>query len=184
MPGYYDRYINLVDDIEILDAFDQSIQQIDQIDIEQLLQLGDNVYAPEKWTIKQIIQHVIDTERIFTERTTRFARQDGVTPQGFDENLFADNAKVNHRTLESLLKELKVSVWPARQCLKVLTMKQYSIPAITIIQKCPFWQWALQWLVTRFIILISSEKDISLYYKTKQDSGFIIVQLIRNLFQI
>ena len=47
MPGYYDRYINLVDDIEILDAFDQSIQQIDQINIDQLLQLGDNVYAPE-----------------------------------------------------------------------------------------------------------------------------------------
>lgn len=104
MPGYYDRYINLVDDIEILDAFDQSIQQIDQINIDQLLQLGDNVYAPEKWTIKQIIQHIIDTERVFTERTTRFARQDGVTPQGFDENLFADNAKVSHRTLESLLK--------------------------------------------------------------------------------
>ena len=66
--------------------------------------------SPEKWTIKQIIQHIIDTERVFTERTTRFARQDGVTPQGFDENLFADNAKVNHRTLESLLKELKVFV--------------------------------------------------------------------------
>ncbi|WP_260256325.1 hypothetical protein [Elizabethkingia miricola] len=54
MPGYYDRYINLVDDIEILDAFDQSIQQIDHINIDQLLQLEDNVYAPEKWTIKQI----------------------------------------------------------------------------------------------------------------------------------
>jgi len=107
MPGYYDRYIHLVDDIEILDAFDQSIQQIDHINIDELLQLEDNVYAPEKWTIKQIIQHIIDTERVFTERTTRFARQDGVTPQGFDENLFADNAKVSHRTLESLLKELK-----------------------------------------------------------------------------
>jgi len=107
IPDYYDRYISLVEDIEILDAFDKSIEQIQQIDMEQLLLLGDRVYAPEKWTIKQIIQHITDTERIFTERTTRFARQDGVTPQGFDENLFAENAKVDHRTLESLLNEMK-----------------------------------------------------------------------------
>jgi len=106
IPDYYDRYISLVEDIEIVDAFDKSIEQIQQIDMEQLLLLGDRVYAPEKWTIKQIIQHITDTERIFTERTTRFARQDGVTPQGFDENLFAENAKVDHRTLESLLNEM------------------------------------------------------------------------------
>ncbi len=93
MPDYYDRYINLVEDIELLDAFDKSIEHIQQIDMEQLLLLGDRVYAPEKWTIKQIIQHITDTERVFTERTTRFARQDGVTPQGFDENLLLKTQK-------------------------------------------------------------------------------------------
>ena len=62
-------------------------------------------YAPEKWTVKQVLQHIIDTERIFSYRALRFSRNDDTPLSGFDEDSYATNAPVEHRSLSSLKKE-------------------------------------------------------------------------------
>ena len=84
-------------------------------DIEYLLegkstlkQIGHQVYAPGKWTIRDILQHVIDTERIFSYRALRIGRNDRTMLPGFDENLFASNAHGSSRKLDDLLYEFDV----------------------------------------------------------------------------
>lgn len=68
----------------------------------------DYRYAPGKWTIKEIIQHIIDTERVFSYRALRISRNDKTPLSGFDENNFADNTNGNERHLQSLLTELSI----------------------------------------------------------------------------
>ena len=62
-------------------------------------------YAEGKWTVKDIIQHIIDTERIFAYRALRVARNDKTALPGFEENDYALTGNANPRTLESLLAE-------------------------------------------------------------------------------
>jgi uncharacterized damage-inducible protein DinB len=62
-------------------------------------------YAADKWTIKELLQHMIDTERVFSYRALRISRNDQTPLAGFDENYFAANAPVAHRKLEDLVKE-------------------------------------------------------------------------------
>ena len=107
MPEYFEKYINLVDDIELDDAFQKNIDELATIDIANLKLVGNKTYAPGKWTISDIFQHIIDTERVMGYRTLRYARRDGVIPQEYDEKLFAANANAQHRTLENILEELK-----------------------------------------------------------------------------
>ncbi len=108
MPEYFERYINYVPESDIIDA-------LQKYDIEYLLeekstlkQIGHQVYAPGKWTIRDILQHVIDTERIFSYRALRIGRNDKTILPGFDENLFASNAHGASRKLDDLLYEFDV----------------------------------------------------------------------------
>jgi len=105
MPGYYDRYINLVPDVELSQGLDDSLQQLNGLDRTALGRIADKSYAPGKWTIKDIIQHLTDGERIMTYRALMFARRDPTAP-GFDQEAFADNANANRRTIDDLLDEL------------------------------------------------------------------------------
>lgn len=65
-------------------------------------------YAEGKWSIKEVVQHVIDTERIFAFRALCFARQESSELPGFDENSYAANSGADARTLDSLVQEYKV----------------------------------------------------------------------------
>jgi uncharacterized damage-inducible protein DinB len=67
---------------------------------------ADYAYAKDKWTIKDLLQHLIDAERIFVYRATRFARKDNQPLLGFEENDYAQNANAVTRTLQSLKEEL------------------------------------------------------------------------------
>jgi uncharacterized damage-inducible protein DinB len=65
----------------------------------------DYRYAEGKWTIKDIIQHVIDTERIFAYRALRISRNDITPLPGFEENDYVENTKANERGIQDLLAE-------------------------------------------------------------------------------
>src|SRR5689334_19860587 len=106
MPQYWDRYINLVPDVELSQAFADSIQQLGQLDRTALTRIGDQTYSPGKWTVKDIFQHVTDAERVLCYRALVFARRDGTTPSGFEQDIFAQNAATNRRTIDDLIDEL------------------------------------------------------------------------------
>ena len=107
-PTYFDTYINKVADIELAEALTQSLADLHQLDVAALRSLGDHVYAPGKWTVRDLIQHLSDCERVFAYRALRFARNDKTALPGFDENLFAETAGANTRPLEQVLEELKL----------------------------------------------------------------------------
>jgi uncharacterized damage-inducible protein DinB len=63
-------------------------------------------YSENKWTIKDILVHLADCERIFIYRTMRIARGDKTDLPGFDEKLFASNGNANNRKTDDIIKEL------------------------------------------------------------------------------
>ncbi|HEY0430972.1 MAG TPA: DinB family protein, partial [Pyrinomonadaceae bacterium] len=67
----------------------------------------DYRYAEGKWTVKEVLMHLIDTERVFAYRALTAARGDGAPHYRMDEELYAGNVDVTHRALASLLAEFK-----------------------------------------------------------------------------
>jgi hypothetical protein len=108
MPEYFERYIKLVDEQELLIAFDQSVHKLEMLDKSLLAKLKDKKYAPDKFTVQDIFQHLIDWERILSFRTLLFARGDAEAAQPIDENLLAAKMSANRRTIDSLIDELKI----------------------------------------------------------------------------
>jgi len=69
---------------------------------------GDHRYAEGKWSVRQLVGHVSDAERIFTYRALRIARGDKTPLASFDENAYAETAGSDRRTLSALAEELRV----------------------------------------------------------------------------
>jgi DinB superfamily len=105
LPVYFERYINQVPDIALAEALDVYGIRLIESEKTKLILLGDQVYSPGKWTIADIMQHIIDTERIFAYRALRIARNDQTPLPGFDENVYADQAHANDRNLDDLIDE-------------------------------------------------------------------------------
>jgi uncharacterized damage-inducible protein DinB len=102
---YYAKYIALVPESEAVAALES--QLADMLPLLQGLKetQGEHRYAPDKWSVKQVLQHLIDGERVFAYRALRAARADSTPLPGFDENAYADVAKLERRTLRSLADE-------------------------------------------------------------------------------
>lgn len=107
-PEYFDRYIACVPDIDLTDALSIYGSEMIHAEKKALSQIGHHVYAPGKWTIRDILQHIIDTERIFAYRALRIARNDQTALPGFDENMFVKNAHASGRKLNDLITEFDI----------------------------------------------------------------------------
>ena len=106
VPEYFATYTNKVPaDLPLLDALETYGIEYLTAERDKYEAIGDQVYAPGKWTIKQALGHVIDTERIFAYRALRFARGDQSALAGFEQDGYAANAQVDHRSLDSILDE-------------------------------------------------------------------------------
>lgn len=108
LPEYFDRYINLCDDIPLTDALQLCIDETYHFPMDKWEALGNKVYAPGKWTIKDILQHLIDTERIFTYRALAIARNETAAMPSFDEDQYALAANGSTRSLTDLIHELRL----------------------------------------------------------------------------
>lgn len=106
MPDYFDRYINMTDDVTLFEALETSRNELENLPIEKWIALGDKAYAPGKWSGKDMLQHLIDTERIFTYRALAFSRDEPGKMLSYDEDQYAKNAQASHRSVEDLVKEL------------------------------------------------------------------------------
>ncbi|MBK8053610.1 MAG: DinB family protein [Saprospiraceae bacterium] len=109
MPEYFDRYIALADDhLSVVEALELSLQELNDAPVDKWRALGDQVYAEGKWTLRDILQHYIDTERVFVYRILSIARGDQQKMTPYDENEFAKNALATRRSLDEILDELKL----------------------------------------------------------------------------
>ena len=108
LPQFFDRYIEYANDSTLLAQLEESLKTLQDFELAPLEQLGDYVYEQGKWTVRDIFQHIIDTERIMAYRALRMARHDKTDLPGFEENDFAQNTQANTRTLRDLRDEWMV----------------------------------------------------------------------------
>jgi len=105
---YFGKYIARVPETDVVAALENQLK-----DALQLLRglseaQGALRYAPGKWSIRQTLGHLIDSERVFAYRAMRFARGDRAPLPGFDENTYAEAAGSDARTLASLVDEFEL----------------------------------------------------------------------------
>lgn len=103
--SYYDKYINLVAENDIVSALQNNHQSILAFIKSIPTEKADFKYAFNKWSVKQVINHIIDTERIFSYRALRFSRSDAQLLPGFEENHFAAHANLSTTDLNLLAEE-------------------------------------------------------------------------------
>src|SRR6188474_1547738 len=105
--SFYHNYINQVPDNELSEAFEKQSASLFRFLETIPPDKYDYRYADGKWTLKELLQHIIDAERIFAYRALSFARKEPASLPSFDENTYADNSFANERTWKSLTEELK-----------------------------------------------------------------------------
>jgi hypothetical protein len=107
-PHFYKNYVDLVPSNDIIRELSKQVMDIQAV-IAQIPEEMENFsYAEGKWTIKEIIGHIIDTERVLGYRAMRFARKDKTPLPGYDENKYVANSTFHRQTLYSLGHEFAI----------------------------------------------------------------------------
>ena len=104
-PAYFGRYINLVDANDLQTAVTTYSHPLTYFFVNIPEEKGNYAYAPGKWTIKDLLQHVIDTERIMSYRLLCIARGEQTPLPGFAEDAYAASAEASKRSFISLKEE-------------------------------------------------------------------------------
>ena len=105
-PDFLEYVFKLNGDIELNEALQVSLKQINELDIAQLNRIGLKTYEKDKWTIHKIFQHLIDWERIWCFRAIIFARGEGSTPDAHDQEIMGKNSNADELSIEQLVNEL------------------------------------------------------------------------------
>ncbi len=105
--SYFGTYIDLVPEADIVDLLatqiDDTVRLLSSLSEEQ----ARFRYAPNKWSLKQVVGHLIDVERIFVYRALRFSRNEAVALPGFEQDDYVAAANFDQRTLRELAEEFR-----------------------------------------------------------------------------
>ncbi len=102
---HYATYISKVPGTDVLGILESQRLQMSQLFAGRTERDGNFRYAPGKWTIKEVLGHITDTERIFSYRALRIARGDQTPLPGFEQDDFVKNGGFAARTLTDLVEE-------------------------------------------------------------------------------
>jgi hypothetical protein len=106
IPAFYHNYLRLVTQDSLQEAIDGRMQQLASLLRDLPEEDWNYAYAPGKWSLKDVVQHIIDAERIFSYRALCIARRDPHALPGFDEGSYAANSGACERSGASILEEL------------------------------------------------------------------------------
>lgn len=105
VPEFYHKYINKVTQKELLPALDEHVKSSYEFFAGIPEEKWSHRYAEGKWSIREVLQHIIDAERIFAYRALTFARADKTELPGFEENDYAKNSEADRRAKTDLIEE-------------------------------------------------------------------------------
>jgi uncharacterized damage-inducible protein DinB len=125
-PKYYQPYIQLVPNGEIVQILQDNLLTVVKLFKELSEEEANHRYAPGKWSVKEVLGHIIDTERIMTYRLLRVSRGDQTPLAGFDETYYVEAAQTHTLSMEAILEDFKAT----------------RNAAITLIQNIPAGAWA------------------------------------------
>jgi hypothetical protein len=102
-PAYYQPYVNLVPNIDLVDLLKENLQET--IDLFEGLSEEEGLfrYSPTKWSIKEVLGHMTDTERIMSYRLLRVGRGDQTPLAGFEENDYVTGSQINMLPIRDIL---------------------------------------------------------------------------------
>lgn len=103
---WYAGYVGSVGETDIISALEKQIDEIKDIFGEISEEKGLYRYAENKWTIKEVLSHLIDGERVFAYRAFRISRADETPLAGFDQDPYIENSNSNERIIPDLVEEL------------------------------------------------------------------------------
>ncbi|HWR32942.1 MAG TPA: DinB family protein [Chitinophagaceae bacterium] len=107
VPEYYHQYINQVDGDDLMGVLQKQTRSLLKFLKEIPKDKRNYRYADDKWTVKEVLQHIIDTERIFAYRALCFARKDTTPLPSFEENDYAANCKADKRKWKDMISEFE-----------------------------------------------------------------------------
>ncbi len=104
-PDYYQTYMDQLPEGDLLDLLESQAMELQRLLQGMDDQRAEVAYAEGKWTIKELLQHLLDSERVFAYRALCISRREEASLPGYDENKYAINSKANHRLLSDMLEE-------------------------------------------------------------------------------
>lgn len=104
-PPHFDRYISLVQDEELKFILNKQLTEAESFFNSIPENKWDYKYEENKWSLKEVLQHITDTERVFCNRAFVFARKDPNIIQSFNENEYAKNSGADYKNPKDLLEE-------------------------------------------------------------------------------
>jgi hypothetical protein len=103
--AYFRNYINLVKEDDLILALRLNLKDTTNT-FEKFVGDKENfAYSEVKWTVKEVLSHIIDVERVFAYRALRFSRQDATELSGYDDDLYVANSNAQGRSLKEMLRE-------------------------------------------------------------------------------
>ena len=102
---YYERYISLVKTGDMVATLQKQAQETRDLLSKVSAEKAEFRYAPGKWSVKEVLGHVNDTERIMGYRVLRIARGDGTPIEGFEQDDYIAGGKFSRRIMDDLLEE-------------------------------------------------------------------------------
>jgi uncharacterized damage-inducible protein DinB len=107
VPPFYMTYVKYVKDEDMMEILERSSKQALELIHSIPEEKGSFRYADNKWTIKELLCHMMDAERIFAYRALRFSRNDKTPLASFDENAYASQANAHSRTVLMIAEEMR-----------------------------------------------------------------------------
>lgn len=104
-PAYYRRYVDLIKRHNILETLDIQKNEMNHLVNRISEEAAGFRYAPGKWSIKEVLGHLVDVERVFSYRAFRFSRKDPTPLAEFDQDAYIEAANLDARSLISLSDE-------------------------------------------------------------------------------
>jgi uncharacterized damage-inducible protein DinB len=107
VPTLYRTYVEYVKDTEVLEALRHAGKLVQELLLNVPEEKGTHRYAEGKWSIKEVLNHMMDVERVFAYRALRFSRNDQTPLHPFAENEYAPRANAHSRTIHRLAHEMQ-----------------------------------------------------------------------------
>ena len=105
-PLFYKNYIDKTEGNSVENLLNNYSIELKNFIQSLPIEKQDFAYAENKWSVKDLLQHLIDAERVFVYRATRFSRKDKTDLPGFDENDYAKNANASNKNFDDLKTEM------------------------------------------------------------------------------
>lgn len=102
---YYKQYISHLEGKDVIQSLETGVEEVNVLVASLTEEKLRSAYAEGKWTIKEVLQHIMDTERIFCNRALRFARNDKTELPGFEQDDYVPYSRANERNSMEMLQE-------------------------------------------------------------------------------